>query len=189
MHQHYRWFSSCSLCATAAPQSRSSRDVSIHMFSEKADWLSPGTLSAQRMMLMRQSSAASQPRRLWPAERVSPGWSWGGSLTSGAVIPSFRSFSWGWTVCLCRHVGSSSSAAAHGCLAAAARGCDALRSEVSAQRGDVWLCFHSFTGCAALSFSVNEPGNMSFVKETVDKLLKGYDIRLRPDFGGMPRVF
>lgn len=32
--------------------------------------------------------------------------------------------------------------------------------------------------------SVNDPGNMSFVKETVDKLLKGYDIRLRPDFGG-----
>uniref|UniRef100_A0AAQ5YGL2 Gamma-aminobutyric acid type A receptor beta3 subunit n=2 Tax=Amphiprion ocellaris TaxID=80972 RepID=A0AAQ5YGL2_AMPOC len=37
-----------------------------------------------------------------------------------------------------------------------------------------------------LSFSVNEPGNMSYVKETVDKLLKGYDIRLRPDFGGPP---
>lgn len=36
-----------------------------------------------------------------------------------------------------------------------------------------------------VSFSVNEPGNMSYVKETVDKLLKGYDIRLRPDFGGM----
>ncbi|KAI3365967.1 hypothetical protein L3Q82_009801, partial [Scortum barcoo] len=34
--------------------------------------------------------------------------------------------------------------------------------------------------------SVNEPSNMSFVKETVDKLLKGYDIRLRPDFGGAP---
>ncbi|XP_020332221.1 gamma-aminobutyric acid receptor subunit beta-3 [Oncorhynchus kisutch] len=34
--------------------------------------------------------------------------------------------------------------------------------------------------------SANEPGNMSFVKETVDKLLKGYDIRLRPDFGGKP---
>ncbi|XP_053287388.1 gamma-aminobutyric acid receptor subunit beta-3 [Pleuronectes platessa] len=34
--------------------------------------------------------------------------------------------------------------------------------------------------------SVNERGNMSFVKETVDKLLKGYDIRLRPDFGGAP---
>ncbi|MGH0155222.1 UNVERIFIED_CONTAM: hypothetical protein FKN15_048464 [Acipenser sinensis] len=32
--------------------------------------------------------------------------------------------------------------------------------------------------------SVNEPSNMSYVKETVDKLLKGYDIRLRPDFGG-----
>lgn len=31
---------------------------------------------------------------------------------------------------------------------------------------------------------MNDPGNMSFVKETVDKLLKGYDIRLRPDFGG-----
>lgn len=25
---------------------------------------------------------------------------------------------------------------------------------------------------------------MSYVKATVDKLLKGYDIRLRPDFGG-----
>ncbi|XP_061635254.1 gamma-aminobutyric acid receptor subunit beta-3 isoform X2 [Phyllopteryx taeniolatus] len=34
--------------------------------------------------------------------------------------------------------------------------------------------------------SVKEPGNMSFVKDTVDKLLKGYDIRLRPDFGGAP---
>ncbi|RXN06773.1 gamma-aminobutyric acid receptor subunit beta-1 [Labeo rohita] len=32
--------------------------------------------------------------------------------------------------------------------------------------------------------SVNEPSNMSYVKVTVDKLLKGYDIRLRPDFGG-----
>ncbi|XP_031414191.1 gamma-aminobutyric acid receptor subunit beta-3 isoform X5 [Clupea harengus] len=27
---------------------------------------------------------------------------------------------------------------------------------------------------------------MSFVKETVDRLLSGYDIRLRPDFGGAP---
>ncbi|MBN3299055.1 GBRB1 protein, partial [Amia calva] len=34
--------------------------------------------------------------------------------------------------------------------------------------------------------SANEPSNMSYVKETVDKLLKGYDIRLRPDFGGPP---
>uniref|UniRef100_A0A6Q2Z4Q1 Gamma-aminobutyric acid type A receptor beta2 subunit n=1 Tax=Esox lucius TaxID=8010 RepID=A0A6Q2Z4Q1_ESOLU len=34
--------------------------------------------------------------------------------------------------------------------------------------------------------SVNDPSNMSVVKETVDRLLKGYDIRLRPDFGGPP---
>ncbi|XP_042592596.1 gamma-aminobutyric acid receptor subunit beta-1-like isoform X1 [Cyprinus carpio] len=34
--------------------------------------------------------------------------------------------------------------------------------------------------------SLNEPSNMSYVKVTVDKLLKGYDIRLRPDFGGPP---
>ncbi|XP_056587188.1 gamma-aminobutyric acid receptor subunit beta-2 isoform X2 [Triplophysa dalaica] len=33
---------------------------------------------------------------------------------------------------------------------------------------------------------VNDPSNMSLVKETVDRLLKGYDIRLRPDFGGPP---
>ncbi|CAB1316764.1 unnamed protein product [Coregonus sp. 'balchen'] len=39
----------------------------------------------------------------------------------------------------------------------------------------------------SLSFpSVNDPSNMSIVKETVDRLLKGYDIRLRPDFGGPP---
>uniref|UniRef100_H3CZ78 Gamma-aminobutyric acid type A receptor subunit beta3 n=2 Tax=Tetraodon nigroviridis TaxID=99883 RepID=H3CZ78_TETNG len=57
----------------------------------------------------------------------------------------------------------------------AARGGDAfVFSEVSLNR----LCL--------LSRSVNEPGNMSFVKDTVDKLLKGYDIRLRPDFGGPP---
>lgn len=60
-------------------------------------------------------------------------------------------------------------------LHTAARGGDAfVFSEVSLNR----LCL--------LSRSVNEPGNMSFVKDTVDKLLKGYDIRLRPDFGGMP---
>ncbi|KAI5612732.1 gamma-aminobutyric acid receptor subunit beta-2 precursor, partial [Silurus asotus] len=34
--------------------------------------------------------------------------------------------------------------------------------------------------------SVNDPSNMTLVKETVDRLLKGYDIRLRPDFGGPP---
>ncbi|XP_068799092.1 gamma-aminobutyric acid receptor subunit beta-1 isoform X4 [Struthio camelus] len=38
--------------------------------------------------------------------------------------------------------------------------------------------------CAARS--ANEPSNMSYVKETVDRLLQGYDIRLRPDFGGPP---
>ncbi|XP_037325219.2 gamma-aminobutyric acid receptor subunit beta-3 isoform X2 [Pungitius pungitius] len=34
--------------------------------------------------------------------------------------------------------------------------------------------------------SAKEPRDMSHVKDTVDKLLKGYDIRLRPDFGGAP---
>lgn len=34
-----------------------------------------------------------------------------------------------------------------------------------------------------LSYS-NESTGMSVAKTTVDKLLKGYDIRLRPDFGG-----
>lgn len=38
--------------------------------------------------------------------------------------------------------------------------------------------------CAARS--ADEPSNMSYVKETVDGLLHGYDIRLRPDFGGPP---
>ncbi|XP_075429200.1 gamma-aminobutyric acid receptor subunit beta-4-like isoform X2 [Ascaphus truei] len=37
--------------------------------------------------------------------------------------------------------------------------------------------------CSAQSFP---QGNISVVKKTVDKLLKGYDIRLRPDFGGPP---
>ncbi|KAJ7415120.1 gamma-aminobutyric acid receptor subunit beta-2 isoform X4 [Willisornis vidua] len=37
-----------------------------------------------------------------------------------------------------------------------------------------------------IEISVNDPSNMSLVKETVDRLLKGYDIRLRPDFGGPP---
>ncbi|NWW27083.1 GBRB1 protein, partial [Falcunculus frontatus] len=34
------------------------------------------------------------------------------------------------------------------------------------------------------SRSADGPSNMSYVKETVDRLLQGYDIRLRPDFGG-----
>uniref|UniRef100_A0AAR2LYP4 Gamma-aminobutyric acid type A receptor beta3 subunit n=1 Tax=Pygocentrus nattereri TaxID=42514 RepID=A0AAR2LYP4_PYGNA len=54
-----------------------------------------------------------------------------------------------------------------------------------------WKCRrlrHEPNSCSVFLFSssANEPGNMSFVKETVDKLLKGYDIRLRPDFGGPP---
>ncbi|XP_029938912.1 gamma-aminobutyric acid receptor subunit beta-3 isoform X3 [Salarias fasciatus] len=48
------------------------------------------------------------------------------------------------------------------------------------------LPFMAENNAAMLVNCVNEPGNMSFVKETVDKLLKGYDIRLRPDFGGPP---
>uniref|UniRef100_A0A8C5BEM9 Neurotransmitter-gated ion-channel ligand-binding domain-containing protein n=1 Tax=Gadus morhua TaxID=8049 RepID=A0A8C5BEM9_GADMO len=31
-----------------------------------------------------------------------------------------------------------------------------------------------------------DPSNMPLVKDTVDRLMKGYDIRLRPDFGGAP---
>ncbi|KFW63316.1 hypothetical protein AS28_10292 [Pygoscelis adeliae] len=42
---------------------------------------------------------------------------------------------------------------------------------------------------AVCAQSVNDPSNMSLVKETVDRLLKGYDIRLRPDFGGNLTVF
>lgn len=38
-----------------------------------------------------------------------------------------------------------------------------------------------------LSFSPST-GNISVVKEIVDKLLKGYDVRLRPDFGGTERA-
>ncbi|MED6269789.1 Gamma-aminobutyric acid receptor subunit beta-2 [Characodon lateralis] len=33
---------------------------------------------------------------------------------------------------------------------------------------------------------LKDPSNMPLVKETVDRLMKGYDIRLRPDFGGAP---
>uniref|UniRef100_A0A673B6J2 Neurotransmitter-gated ion-channel ligand-binding domain-containing protein n=1 Tax=Sphaeramia orbicularis TaxID=375764 RepID=A0A673B6J2_9TELE len=40
---------------------------------------------------------------------------------------------------------------------------------------------------SALSSSTGSTG-MSVAKTTVDKLLKGYDIRLRPDFGGPPVI-
>uniref|UniRef100_A0A8C7ICZ9 Gamma-aminobutyric acid receptor subunit beta-2 n=1 Tax=Oncorhynchus kisutch TaxID=8019 RepID=A0A8C7ICZ9_ONCKI len=33
---------------------------------------------------------------------------------------------------------------------------------------------------------LRDPSNMPLVKDTVDRLMKGYDIRLRPDFGGAP---
>ncbi|XP_028657748.2 LOW QUALITY PROTEIN: gamma-aminobutyric acid receptor subunit beta-1 [Erpetoichthys calabaricus] len=49
-----------------------------------------------------------------------------------------------------------------------------------------FLSFPMMVAMVCCAQSVNEPSNMSFVKETVDKLLKGYDIRLRPDFGGPP---
>ncbi|NWU74853.1 GBRB1 protein, partial [Onychorhynchus coronatus] len=39
------------------------------------------------------------------------------------------------------------------------------------------------------SRSADGPSNMSYVKETVDRLLQGYDIRLRPDFGGEAPAF
>uniref|UniRef100_A0A3P9NEU7 Gamma-aminobutyric acid type A receptor subunit beta2a n=1 Tax=Poecilia reticulata TaxID=8081 RepID=A0A3P9NEU7_POERE len=40
-----------------------------------------------------------------------------------------------------------------------------------------------FAGCVK---DIKDPSNMPLVKETVDRLMKGYDIRLRPDFGGAP---
>ncbi|GAB0195020.1 gamma-aminobutyric acid receptor subunit beta-4 [Grus japonensis] len=42
--------------------------------------------------------------------------------------------------------------------------------------------------CAKKANGILSPstGNISVVKEIVDKLLKGYDVRLRPDFGGNP---
>lgn len=47
----------------------------------------------------------------------------------------------------------------------------------------------SYSIILSFFFSVNDPSNMSLVKETVDRLLKGYDIRLRPDFGGNLTAF
>uniref|UniRef100_A0A8C9M933 Gamma-aminobutyric acid receptor subunit beta-1 n=1 Tax=Panthera tigris altaica TaxID=74533 RepID=A0A8C9M933_PANTA len=48
------------------------------------------------------------------------------------------------------------------------------------------LSFPVIISMVCCAHSANEPSNMSYVKETVDRLLKGYDIRLRPDFGGPP---
>ncbi|XP_007539744.1 gamma-aminobutyric acid receptor subunit beta-1 [Erinaceus europaeus] len=48
------------------------------------------------------------------------------------------------------------------------------------------LSFPMMIAMVCCAHSTNEPSNMSYVKDTVDRLLKGYDIRLRPDFGGPP---
>ncbi|XP_026311605.1 gamma-aminobutyric acid receptor subunit beta-1 isoform X2 [Piliocolobus tephrosceles] len=48
------------------------------------------------------------------------------------------------------------------------------------------LSFPVMITMVCCAHSTSEPSNMSYVKETVDRLLKGYDIRLRPDFGGPP---
>ncbi|XP_061454297.1 gamma-aminobutyric acid receptor subunit theta isoform X1 [Rhineura floridana] len=40
--------------------------------------------------------------------------------------------------------------------------------------------------CLACCAQSPSTGNISVVKDIVDKLLKGYDVRLRPDFGGNP---
>ncbi|CAD7668977.1 unnamed protein product [Nyctereutes procyonoides] len=47
------------------------------------------------------------------------------------------------------------------------------------------LSFPVMIAMVCCAHSANEPSNMSYVKETVDRLLKGYDIRLRPDFGAV----
>ncbi|XP_062856598.1 gamma-aminobutyric acid receptor subunit beta-2a isoform X2 [Trichomycterus rosablanca] len=39
---------------------------------------------------------------------------------------------------------------------------------------------------SAVCAQSKDPSNMPVVKDTVDRLMKGYDIRLRPDFGGAP---
>ncbi|XP_036709433.1 gamma-aminobutyric acid receptor subunit beta-1 isoform X2 [Balaenoptera ricei] len=51
------------------------------------------------------------------------------------------------------------------------------------------LSFPVMIAMVCCAHSANEPSNMSYVKETVDRLLKGYDIRLRPDFGGNASSF
>ncbi|XP_061600066.1 gamma-aminobutyric acid receptor subunit beta-1 isoform X2 [Cololabis saira] len=50
----------------------------------------------------------------------------------------------------------------------------------------VALLLLAMSACVRGTQRASEPSNMSYVKSTVDKLLKGYDIRLRPDFGGAP---
>uniref|UniRef100_A0A8C9TA89 Gamma-aminobutyric acid type A receptor subunit beta2a n=1 Tax=Scleropages formosus TaxID=113540 RepID=A0A8C9TA89_SCLFO len=54
------------------------------------------------------------------------------------------------------------------------------------KRSYVWIWTFPLIMTVVSAQSANDPSNMSLVKETVDRLLKGYDIRLRPDFGGPP---
>lgn len=49
---------------------------------------------------------------------------------------------------------------------------------------DTGMCTPFLSFLPFHSVGVNDPSNMPLVKQTVDRLLKGYDIRLRPDFGG-----
>lgn len=44
--------------------------------------------------------------------------------------------------------------------------------------------YEEFTNISWYYCSSRDPSNMPVVKDTVDRLMKGYDIRLRPDFGG-----
>ncbi|KAK9399059.1 gamma-aminobutyric acid receptor subunit beta-1-like [Crotalus adamanteus] len=57
-------------------------------------------------------------------------------------------------------------------------------AEIQFRGGAGIFVFPVMIAVVSYAKSVNEPSNMSYVKETVDRLLKGYDIRLRPDFGG-----
>ncbi|KAL1252456.1 hypothetical protein QQF64_017149, partial [Cirrhinus molitorella] len=57
---------------------------------------------------------------------------------------------------------------------------DKLCGIVSALAALSFVCFAQSTSTGSTGISV--------AKTTVDKLLKGYDIRLRPDFGGPPVI-
>uniref|UniRef100_A0A668AZG8 Gamma-aminobutyric acid type A receptor subunit beta4 n=1 Tax=Myripristis murdjan TaxID=586833 RepID=A0A668AZG8_9TELE len=48
--------------------------------------------------------------------------------------------------------------------------------------------FQTVLTCMVSVLSTSGNTGMSVAKTTVDKLLKGYDIRLRPDFGGPPVI-
>ncbi|XP_057205992.1 gamma-aminobutyric acid receptor subunit beta-2a isoform X3 [Triplophysa rosa] len=48
------------------------------------------------------------------------------------------------------------------------------------------LCPLIVAVACAQRYGIRDPSNMPVVKDTVDRLMKGYDIRLRPDFGGAP---